>query len=111
MSLHVLSHPWDVQEFADRISVRLSHRDLDARTLAILSDEHGRRLEVPAFVDALIDAALDQTTDNDVGRARYAIAITVCERCRAAVQEGGTLKQLSPSPERGLKVKHDWPKK
>ena len=28
----------------------------------------------------------------------------------AAVQEGGTLKQLSPSPERGTKVKHDWPK-
>jgi hypothetical protein len=60
------------------------------QALAILSDEHGRRLEVAAFVDALIDAALDtKVPDSDAGRARYTIAITVCERCRQATQEGG----------------------
>jgi anti-sigma B factor antagonist len=39
MSLHVLRHPWQVQELGDGTSVQLGHRDLDAETLSILADE------------------------------------------------------------------------
>ncbi|MCX5743025.1 MAG: hypothetical protein NT062_11070 [Proteobacteria bacterium] len=60
------------------------------QAIAILSDEHGRRLDLPSFVGALLDAALDQkVADGDLGRARYQIAITRCAECRQATQEGG----------------------
>jgi anti-sigma B factor antagonist len=39
MSLHALCHPWEVQEVKDGTSVRLTHLDLDVRTLAILADD------------------------------------------------------------------------
>ena len=39
MSLHLLSHPWEVQTVADGTVVKLSHRDLDVQTLSILTDD------------------------------------------------------------------------
>jgi anti-anti-sigma factor len=39
MSLHVLTHPWVVQDVEDGTSVKLTHWDLDVHTLAILADE------------------------------------------------------------------------
>jgi anti-sigma B factor antagonist len=39
MTLHVLSHAWEVQELEDGTSVKLTYRDLDAQTLSILIDE------------------------------------------------------------------------
>jgi len=39
MSLYVLSHLWEVNDVEDGISVRLTHRDMDAQTLSILADE------------------------------------------------------------------------
>ncbi len=39
MSLHVITHPWQVQDHEDGTLVRLTDRDLDATTLAVLSDD------------------------------------------------------------------------
>jgi anti-anti-sigma regulatory factor len=39
MSLHVLAHPWEVQDVADGTAVRLTYRDLDVQTLSIWIDE------------------------------------------------------------------------
>ncbi len=39
MSLHVLSHPWEVQETADGIVVHLRPRDLTCESLAVLAEE------------------------------------------------------------------------
>jgi anti-anti-sigma factor len=39
MSLHVLAHPWVVQDVEDGTSVKLTHWDLDVHTLSILADE------------------------------------------------------------------------
>jgi anti-anti-sigma regulatory factor len=39
MSLHVLSHPWEVQQVGDGTLVKITRRDLDATTLSILADE------------------------------------------------------------------------
>ena len=39
MSLHILSHPWEVQEVEDGILVKITPQDLDVQTIAILTDE------------------------------------------------------------------------
>ena len=39
MSLYTLSHLWEVEDVEDGIAVRLTPRDLDVETLAILADE------------------------------------------------------------------------
>jgi len=39
MSLYLLSHAWQVEDVADGIVVRVSRRDLDEETQALLSDE------------------------------------------------------------------------
>ncbi len=39
MSLHAITHPWEVQDLDDGPLVRLTPRDLDAGTLAVLADE------------------------------------------------------------------------
>ena len=39
MSLHVLSHAWEVQEVKDGTLVRITQRDLDVETMSILADE------------------------------------------------------------------------
>jgi anti-anti-sigma regulatory factor len=39
MSLHIVSHPWEVTAVADGTLVNLTPRDLDVETVSILADE------------------------------------------------------------------------
>jgi hypothetical protein len=58
-----------------------------ART--VLDDEHGHNLPDNAFVTALCNAVLDGTPASEpTGRAKFQIAVTVCERCGLGWQEG-----------------------
>jgi hypothetical protein len=58
-----------------------------ART--VLDDEHGTNLSDDAFVAALCGAVLDGTPRTEpTGRAKFQIAITVCERCQQGWQDG-----------------------
>jgi hypothetical protein len=58
-----------------------------ART--ILDNEHHTNLADDTFVGALCSAVLDgNPTSESTGRARFQIAMTVCERCRQGWQEG-----------------------
>ncbi len=55
-----------------------------------LRDDHGRRLDSDAFIATLCNLALDTVAPaGDAGRARYQIAVTVCEVCDRARQHGG----------------------
>jgi hypothetical protein len=70
--------------------------ELAAETFALLrqarialDDEHGHNLPDDAFVTALCSAVLDGApTSEPTGRARFQIAVTVCERCGRGWQEG-----------------------
>jgi hypothetical protein len=58
-----------------------------ART--VLDDEHGTNLSDDGFVATLCSAVLDDATSAETaGRAKYQIAMTVCQRCRQGWQEG-----------------------
>jgi hypothetical protein len=71
--------------------------ELRAETFALLrqartvvDDDHGTNLADDAFVAALCGAVLDGAPHGEpTGRARFQIAVTVCERCRQGWQEGG----------------------
>jgi anti-anti-sigma factor len=39
MSLHVLTHPWQVQDFEHGLLVKIAQRDLDVSTISVLADE------------------------------------------------------------------------
>jgi anti-anti-sigma regulatory factor len=39
MSLHVIAHPWEVEQFRDRVLVKIRPRDLGAETLSVLIDD------------------------------------------------------------------------
>ncbi len=39
MSLHVIAHPWEIQQFRDRVLVKIRPRDLGAETLSMMSDD------------------------------------------------------------------------
>jgi hypothetical protein len=55
----------------------------------VLDEEHGTSLADDGFVAALCSAVLDGNASNDAdGRAKFQIAVTVCERCRQGWQEG-----------------------
>ena len=57
---------------------------------ATLSGEHGAFLDDDELVTALCDAVLDRAADPGTepnGRAKFQIAVTVCERCDHATQE------------------------
>jgi hypothetical protein len=59
-----------------------------ART--VLDDEHGTNLSDDEFVATLCSAILEGATSAETtGRAKYQIAVTVCQRCRQGWQEGG----------------------
>jgi hypothetical protein len=59
------------------------------QTRTVLEDEHGTHLPDDAFVAALCSAVLDGAPATEpTGRARFQIAVTVCERCRQGWQEG-----------------------
>ncbi|HEX8113599.1 MAG TPA: HNH endonuclease signature motif containing protein [Kofleriaceae bacterium] len=58
-----------------------------ART--VLDDEHGTNLSDDGFIAALCSAVLDGAMNTETsGRAKYQIAVTVCQRCRQGWQEG-----------------------
>ncbi|HEX3757173.1 MAG TPA: hypothetical protein VHW23_00640, partial [Kofleriaceae bacterium] len=70
--------------------------ELAAETFALLrqarqalDDEHGTSLPDDGFVAALCGAVLEGATNSDTsGRAKFQIAVTVCERCAKGWQEG-----------------------
>jgi hypothetical protein len=55
-----------------------------------IADEHGRHLDDDELITALCDAALEcaEAAAESNGKARYQIAMTVCERCRQGWQHG-----------------------
>ncbi len=56
---------------------------------AVIDDEHGTNQSDDAFVAALCSAVIDgASTAAPTGRAKFQIAITVCERCGQGWQEG-----------------------
>jgi hypothetical protein len=58
-----------------------------ART--VLDDEHGKNLPDDAFIATLCSAVLDDAPATETtGRAKFQIAVTVCQRCRQGWQEG-----------------------
>ncbi|TMQ05131.1 MAG: HNH endonuclease, partial [Deltaproteobacteria bacterium] len=68
-----------------------------ART--VLDDEHGTNLSDDELVAALCSAVLDGASPTETtGRARYQIAVTVCQRCRRGWQEGAGA-QIAIEPE------------
>jgi hypothetical protein len=59
------------------------------QTRVVLDDEHGTNLSEDAFVTALCSTVLDGAPSAEpTGRAKFQIAMTVCERCRKGWQEG-----------------------
>lgn len=57
-----------------------------ART--VLDDEHGTNLPEDAFIAAMCNAVLGGASQAEpTGRAKFQIALTVCERCRQGWQE------------------------
>ncbi|MGH7633281.1 MAG: HNH endonuclease signature motif containing protein [Gemmatimonadaceae bacterium] len=80
--------------------------ELSAQTFAllrqvrtVLDDEHGTNLPDDAFIATLCNAVLDGAPPVEpTGRARFQIAVTVCERCRQGWQEGaGAQIAVGPS--------------
>jgi hypothetical protein len=68
-----------------------------ART--VLNDEHGTNLTDDSFVTALCNAVLDSTPQAELtGRAKFQIAVTVCQHCRRGWQEGSGA-QIPINPE------------
>ncbi|HEX7843841.1 MAG TPA: HNH endonuclease signature motif containing protein [Kofleriaceae bacterium] len=71
--------------------------ELSAQTFALLrqarkvvDDEHGTNLADDEFVATLCNAVLEGAPQAEpTGRAKFQIAVTVCERCRQGWQEGG----------------------
>ena len=60
---------------------------------AVLDEEHGSHLSDDRFVAALCGAVLDGVLATEpTGRAKYQIAVTVCERCDQGWQEGAGAK-------------------
>jgi hypothetical protein len=56
---------------------------------AALADEHGGRLDDDRLFTALCDSVLDAATGGEsTGRAKFQIAITVCQRCKQGWQDG-----------------------
>jgi hypothetical protein len=91
-------HPEDPADpFVRRYPVRFDlSADVFARlrqVQAALADEHGGRLDDDRLFTALCDAILDATTSGEPsGRAKFQVAVTVCERCKQGWQEGAGAK-------------------
>jgi len=59
------------------------------QTRAALDDEHGTNLDDDAFIASLCGAMLDGAPRAEPsGRAKFQIAVTVCQRCRRGWQDG-----------------------
>ena len=74
--------------------------ELSAETFAlmrqarqVLDDEHGTNLSDDQLIAGLCHAVLDGAPASEpTGRAKFQIAVTVCERCRQGWQEGAGVK-------------------
>jgi hypothetical protein len=65
----------------------------------VLEEEHGSHLSDDQLVAALCDAVLDgASTTEPTGRAKFQIAVTVCERCRQGWQDGAGAKIAIDAP-------------
>ena len=69
------------------------------QTRAVLDDEHGSHLSDDELVAALCGAVLGGAPATEpTGRAKFQIAVTVCERCRQGWQDGAGAKiAISPA--------------
>lgn len=69
------------------------------QTRAVLDDDHGSHLSDDQLVAALCGAVLDGAPATEpTGRAKFQIAVTVCERCRQGWQDGAGAKiAISPA--------------
>ncbi len=82
------------------VRVRVVRFELSAETFALmrqariaLHDEHGNHLSDDEFMAALSNTVLDGTpTTETTGRAKFQIAVTVCDRCRQGWQDGAGAK-------------------
>jgi hypothetical protein len=82
------------------VRVQVVRFELSAETFALLrqarvalDDEHGNHLSDDQFVAALSGAVLDGAPMSEpTGRAKFQIAVTVCERCRQGWQDGAGAK-------------------
>ncbi len=87
------------------VRVRVVRFELSAETFAlmrqarvVLDDEHGSHLSDDEFMAALSNAVLDDSPRTETtGRAKFQIAVTVCERCRQGWQ-GGAGAKIAISP-------------
>src|SRR5262249_17915401 len=74
--------------------------ELSAETFAllrqarrVLDDEHGTNLPEDAFIATLCSAVLEGAPQGEpAGRAKFQIALTVCERCRQGWQDGAGVR-------------------
>jgi len=103
MSLHVLSHPWEVQEVEDEIVVRMTHRDLDVQTVSILADE---------LVELALESGLPRLT-LDFGKVRFLTSVVLGKLLaldRRLREAGGRLVLCNLSPAHQQIVRAvNWP--
>jgi hypothetical protein len=78
----------DVRTHVVKLELKPETYALLRQARARLEEEHGRHLDDDAFVAALAASALDCTSGEPSGRARYEIAVTICERCHQGWQHG-----------------------
>jgi hypothetical protein len=82
-----------------RFELRAETFALLRQTRAVLDEEHGSHLPDDQFVAALCCAVLDGAPATEpTGRAKYQIAVTVCERCDQGWQEAAGAKVAIDSP-------------
>ncbi len=67
-----------------------------------LEDDAGVKLDGDALVAALCRAVLDGPRDGDQGRARYQVAVTTCDSCTRAWQDGAGLAVEIESADREI---------
>jgi hypothetical protein len=79
----------DVRTHVVQLELKPETHALLRQARAKLEEEHGRRLDDDAFVAALAASVLDGEPN---GRARYEIAVTLCERCHQGWQHGAGAK-------------------
>jgi hypothetical protein len=80
--------------------MRVVRFELSSETFALLRQartaldhEHGTNLADDEFVAAMCSAVLDgSATAEPTGRAKFQVAVTVCERCRQGWQEGAGVR-------------------
>ncbi len=83
--------PADPEIRTHQVSYKLSPATyaLLRQTTLALDEDHGRHLDDDHFVAALCTSALEARTEGETtGRAKFQIAITICERCDQGWQDG-----------------------